>query len=134
MTTERDDRHAMFEFAFQCQEQSFIRHLLYCWLFRHNPLAANPYGESVRMAILMLRMKRAVAKLTDTELAVYGIDPSTRDKHEGWTTNLGPVDMEILDMKLDPKRRKRRTCPQCLKSIGYCDQHQNLRWKREEHG
>lgn len=104
-----EDRNHVLQLVFQTEEQSWVRHLLYCWITRHNPMADLPYyGDPVRQAIYMLRLKRVLMRASNEELAKYQIDPATRDTQIGWTTNLSTMDMGLMKMKLDPRRRKKR--------------------------
>lgn len=86
--------------VFVQEEHGFIRHLHYCLLFRHTPIMRKTSNQAVRNSIWMLRFKRLISEFSPEQLAKYGItNLEERDTQEGWTTNLKPIDFELMAMR-----------------------------------
>jgi N-acyl-D-aspartate/D-glutamate deacylase len=87
VTTDDDQdviRHLV-KHVWTVDEQSFVRHLRYNLWFRHGILRMP---DAVRSSIWILRLKRAVDRLTPKEREEYGLRDEDHNIHEGWTTKL----------------------------------------------
>jgi hypothetical protein len=93
-----ETKRVLFQHMYESDEHGFVRHLCFCLLTRHHPILrrSEMQREAVKNSIRMLRIKRALDRMTPDELAKYGVVAQNHSTQEGWSTRLDKYDHEVM--------------------------------------
>jgi hypothetical protein len=93
-----ETKRALFQCMYESDEHGFLRHLHFCLLTRRHPMFRHSamQRDATKNSIRMLRIKRALDRMTPDELAKYGVVAQNHNTQEGWSTRLDKYDHEIM--------------------------------------